>query len=243
MPLKLCQSSVLRSPVATVEFAATCVEQHSTSFGQPTRHLRTTARSDVPDMKVIGCSPEEIAAYLAQLGGKDGIVEGGMCFDEEFAKAHFLVSATLDKGGKLTDEVHARKNMSTCRAFLSLTTSQIPSRRADQDQRPDFQGVLRDAGSQGPMLATLLVRFASAAGSPVDRCLLSSTLRAAALRSILPCAPQSKLLLALELLVVKAKRNGIKKYDAILKTAWEVPRPPCTMAPSAPHPSPARPAG
>ena len=243
MPLKLCQSSALRSPVATVEFAATCVEQHSTSFGQPTRHLRTTARSDVPDMKVIWRSPEEIAAYLAQLGGKDGIVEGGMCFDEEFAKAHFLVSATLDKGGKLTDEVHACENTSTYRTFLSLTTSQIPSRRADQDQRPDFQGVLRDAGSQGPMLATLLVRSASAAGPPADRCMLSSALRTAALRSTLPCAPQAKLLLALELLVVKAKRNGIKKYDAILKTAWEVPRPPCTMAPSAPHPSPARPAG
>ena len=40
-----------------------------------------------------GKTDEEVAELLRGLGGKDAIVYGGMSFDEDFAKAHFLITA------------------------------------------------------------------------------------------------------------------------------------------------------
>merc|ERR1711865_615874 len=45
-----------------------------------------------------GCSPEECAARLELLGAKDALVGGGLCFDEEFSLAYFLICATILKG-------------------------------------------------------------------------------------------------------------------------------------------------
>ncbi|KAJ1472265.1 hypothetical protein T484DRAFT_1975753 [Baffinella frigidus] len=98
-------------------------------------------------------SPEEVAEFLISLGGKDGIIHGGIGSDENFAKAHFLVCATLDKGGKLTEEIKTNAAV-----------------------------------------------FKACCNTP---------------------ALKASLLLAIELLVVKEKRNGIKKYDAILRCLWE----------------------
>ena len=51
-------------------------------------------------------SPAENAAFLHEkLGGKDAQVLGALCFNEMFAKAHFLLAATLGGGTKLTEEV------------------------------------------------------------------------------------------------------------------------------------------
>lgn len=72
---------------------------------------------------------------------------------EDFAKAHFLISATLDKGGKLTEEIVANKAL-----------------------------------------------FKACCPNP---------------------AAQLGFLTAMELLIVKDKRNGMKVFDKVCKTIWE----------------------
>eukprot|EP00961_Rhodomonas_salina_P113525 1527078-Rhodomonas_salina.3 len=53
-----------------------------------------------------GKPPAETATFLHEkLGAKDAQVLGALCFNEPFAKAHFLLSATLGGGGKLTEEL------------------------------------------------------------------------------------------------------------------------------------------
>jgi hypothetical protein len=104
-----------------------------------------------------GHSPEECAAELERLGGVDAIVCGAMLTGrsgEDFAKAHFVVSITLDQGGKLTEEIVQNK------ALLKACCASSPE-------------------------------------------------------------AQIGFLTAVELLVVKDKRNGIKVFDKICKTVWE----------------------
>jgi hypothetical protein len=102
-------------------------------------------------------TPEESAAELERLGGRDAIVCGAMitgASGEDFAKAHFVVSIVLDKGGKLTEEIVANKAL--IKACCSSTAES-----------------------------------------------------------------QIGLLTAVELLIVKDKRQGIKVFDKICKTLWE----------------------
>jgi hypothetical protein len=73
---------------------------------------------------------------------------------EDFAKAHFVISATLDQGGKLTEEIVQNK------ALLKACCASTPE-------------------------------------------------------------AQIGFLTAMELLIVKDKRNGIKVFDKICKTVWE----------------------
>ncbi|EKX46963.1 translation initiation factor 5 [Guillardia theta CCMP2712] len=76
-----------------------------------------------------------------------------MCFDEDFAKAHFLITASLLNAPKLTDEIVKRKELlkASCKT---------------EEQQMAF-------------------------------------------------------LFAMELMIVKEKRRGIKKYDDILRKLWE----------------------
>lgn len=104
-----------------------------------------------------GHTPEECGAELERLGGVDAIVCGAMLTGrsgEDFAKAHFVISATLDQGGKLTEEIVQNK------ALLKACCASTPE-------------------------------------------------------------AQIGFLTAMELLIVKDKRNGIKVFDKICKTVWE----------------------
>ena len=95
-----------------------------------TENLRTCLRlvklmSDEDDSqqderipKLLGYAQDHNAAETVDflektLGGKSGIVYGGISFSEDFAMAHFLIMATLTngEGKKLTVQVNPHRDM------------------------------------------------------------------------------------------------------------------------------------
>uniref|UniRef100_A0A7S0YW28 W2 domain-containing protein n=1 Tax=Hemiselmis tepida TaxID=464990 RepID=A0A7S0YW28_9CRYP len=57
-------------------------------------------------------SAEETANHLkTELGGKDGMVYGGMCFNASLAMAHFLVTACFDEDSTLTSQIDENKEL------------------------------------------------------------------------------------------------------------------------------------
>eukprot|EP00286_Rhodomonas_abbreviata_P022347 CAMPEP_0181297768 /NCGR_PEP_ID=MMETSP1101-20121128/5421_1 /TAXON_ID=46948 /ORGANISM="Rhodomonas abbreviata, Strain Caron Lab Isolate" /LENGTH=229 /DNA_ID=CAMNT_0023402737 /DNA_START=29 /DNA_END=716 /DNA_ORIENTATION=- len=60
---------------------------------------------------IVDKSPKDIAEFLEKMDMKEAMVCGGMCFNIPFAKAHFMLSATLGSGTKLTEEIIQAKEI------------------------------------------------------------------------------------------------------------------------------------
>jgi hypothetical protein len=59
-----------------------------------------------------GGGPDTVVTFLESLGGKSGIVYGGICFNEGFSMSHFLIMAIIHVNGdgvKLTAQIDAEK--------------------------------------------------------------------------------------------------------------------------------------
>ena len=76
-----------------------------------------TRISKLVDFVEKNSDPDAVVEFLEKMGGKSALVYGGICFNEEFSMAHFLIMSLIHirgDGKKLTSQVSRPLQTSKC---------------------------------------------------------------------------------------------------------------------------------